>query len=81
MAFKAVPAESGVASSAAEERRVYQAIKRLLDVFGAVVGLILSSPILLLSAVLIKLDDRGPILHRRVVLARGGHFPPRSFEP
>ena len=34
--------------------------KRILDLGGAIVGLILSSPLLALLAVLVKLDSRGP---------------------
>ncbi len=40
----------------------YPLWKRSLDVAGAVVGLVLSSPIMLVSAILIKLTSRGPIL-------------------
>lgn len=38
------------------------AAKRSLDVIGATVGLIVSSPFLLIIAVLIKLTSRGPVL-------------------
>ena len=45
-----------------------QRLKRALDLFGAVVGGILISPLLLAIAVLIKLDSPGPVLfgHRRL---------------
>jgi exopolysaccharide biosynthesis polyprenyl glycosylphosphotransferase len=43
--------------------------KRLLDIFGAFVGLILLSPVLLALAILIKLSSRGPVLFRQL---RGG---------
>jgi exopolysaccharide biosynthesis polyprenyl glycosylphosphotransferase len=39
------------------------AMKRLLDGVGAAVGLILTSPLLLLIAVAIKLDSTGPVLY------------------
>jgi exopolysaccharide biosynthesis polyprenyl glycosylphosphotransferase len=39
-----------------------RALKRTLDLFGTVVGLVLLSPLLLTIAVLIKLESRGPIL-------------------
>ncbi|MEA3349281.1 MAG: sugar transferase, partial [Chloroflexota bacterium] len=35
--------------------------KRTLDIVGALVGLILSAPLLLLASIAIKLDSRGPI--------------------
>jgi len=37
--------------------------KRLMDVAGAAVGLVLVSPLLLLTAVLIKLDSPGPVFY------------------
>jgi exopolysaccharide biosynthesis polyprenyl glycosylphosphotransferase len=39
-------------------------VKRILDVTGAICGLILASPIIGAAALLIKLDDRGPVIHR-----------------
>lgn len=39
----------------------YEIAKRLLDIFGAVVGLVLFSPIMLLTAVYIKLVSPGPV--------------------
>jgi lipopolysaccharide/colanic/teichoic acid biosynthesis glycosyltransferase len=46
--------------------------KRLLDVVGAVVGLILLSPVFLIAAIAVKLDTPGPVIYRRRVMARGG---------
>lgn len=40
---------------------LYDFAKRFLDVLGAVVGLILFSPVLVISAILIKLTSEGPI--------------------
>ncbi len=37
------------------------ALKRGLDMFGALIGLILLSPLLVLTAILIKLESRGPV--------------------
>ena len=37
-------------------------IKRVVDVVGAVIGLLLASPVLLVAAVLIKVDSPGPVL-------------------
>ncbi len=39
----------------------YETAKRLLDIFGAVVGLVLFSPIMLLTAIYIKLISSGPV--------------------
>lgn len=50
----------------------YGPAKRLIDVVGATVGLLIVWPILLLCAVLIKLDSPGPVIHKRQWLGRGG---------
>jgi exopolysaccharide biosynthesis polyprenyl glycosylphosphotransferase len=41
-------------------------LKRSFDVLGATVGLVLLSPFLLLIALVIKLDSRGPVFFRQV---------------
>lgn len=40
-------------------------VKRLGDILISVVGLVLTSPILLLTAIAIHLEDRGPVLYRQ----------------
>ena len=45
--------------------------KRLLDLLGASLGLLLSSPLLLIAAVLIKLESRGPVIYRSIRIGRG----------
>lgn len=47
-------------------------LKRLLDIFGAIFGAILFSPILIGSAVLIKLTSPGPIFYIQHRLGRDG---------
>ncbi|MBK1813055.1 sugar transferase [Clostridium sp. YIM B02505] len=42
-------------------RIVYQSVKRILDILGALFGLIVASPVFLLTSILIKLDSKGPI--------------------
>jgi exopolysaccharide biosynthesis polyprenyl glycosylphosphotransferase len=55
------------------------AIKRLTDVAGAAVGLILLSPLLLGIAVAIKLDSPGPVFYRQWRVGRRGR-PFRMFK-
>jgi len=43
----------------------YRQLRRLLDVLLSVVGLVLSLPIMMFTAVAIRLDSRGPILYRQ----------------
>lgn len=47
-------------------------LKRCFDIFIAALLLILTSPIILLTAVFIKLEDRGPVFFRQKRLTIGG---------
>lgn len=52
---------------------VYLVLKRLIDIVGASLGLILASPIMLIVAILIKLEDpKGPIFFSQI---RNGAYP------
>jgi lipopolysaccharide/colanic/teichoic acid biosynthesis glycosyltransferase len=46
--------------------------KRFIDIVGAVTGLILLSPVLLIVAVIIRLDSAGPVLFRQLRMGHGG---------
>ncbi len=46
--------------------------KRFIDVVGGAAGLVLGSPLLLLAAILIKIESRGPIFYRSTRIGRGG---------
>jgi lipopolysaccharide/colanic/teichoic acid biosynthesis glycosyltransferase len=48
------------------------ALNRALDVAGASLGLALTSPLLAVAALAIKLDDGGPILYRQRRVGQGG---------
>jgi lipopolysaccharide/colanic/teichoic acid biosynthesis glycosyltransferase len=45
--------------------------KRLLDLLGASLGLLLSLPLLLIVALLIKLESRGPVIYKSIRVGRG----------
>ncbi len=45
-----------------QNRFLYSTSKRLLDIIGSLVGLILLSPILIITGILIKLESKGPII-------------------
>ncbi|WP_343288356.1 sugar transferase [Turicibacter bilis] len=52
---------------------VYLVLKRLMDIVGASLGLVLASPIMLIVAILIKLEDpKGPIFFSQI---RNGAYP------
>jgi exopolysaccharide biosynthesis polyprenyl glycosylphosphotransferase len=50
------------------------AIKTTMDYLGALTLLMLTLPLLVVLAVMIKRDSAGPILHRRRVVGRGGQL-------
>ena len=47
-------------------------MKRLVDLLGALLGLVLAAPALALAALAIKLEDRGPVLFRQKRVGRDG---------
>lgn len=47
-------------------------IKRLIDLFGSVIGSIIISPILIIIAVLIKITSKGPIFFKQKRLGKNG---------
>jgi exopolysaccharide biosynthesis polyprenyl glycosylphosphotransferase len=47
-------------------------LKRIIDVVGSVIGLVLTSPLMVLAALAIKLDSRGPVFFRQVRVGVGG---------
>jgi lipopolysaccharide/colanic/teichoic acid biosynthesis glycosyltransferase len=46
--------------------------KRGLDLAGALVGLVIGAPIMLIAAMCIKLESRGPVLYKSKRVGRGG---------
>ena len=55
--------------------KLIQMLKRLMDIAGGMIGLILSSPIMLVTAIAIKLDSPGPVLFKQTRVGQNGrHF-------
>src|ERR1700741_4549874 len=46
--------------------------KRLFDVVSAAAGLVVSSPLLAVAALAVKLEDRGPVLYRQTRVGKDG---------
>ncbi|GAB6137367.1 sugar transferase [Halanaerobaculum tunisiense] len=74
-------AESRVLAEAVEEESIedkaigeigYLAIKRLLDIVVSVVGLVVTLPIMLVTAIAIKLESPGPIIFSQTRLGKHG---------
>lgn len=47
-------------------------IKRIIDIFCSLILIIVTFPFMLLTALAVKLYDRGPVLYRQVRVTRGG---------
>ena len=48
--------------------------KRIFDIVGSFVGIIVTSPITILTAIAIKLDSRGPIIFKNERVGHEGNF-------
>ena len=51
----------------------YRIAKRLMDICIAAIGLLLSSPIVLVAMFFIMIDSRGPVLYKQKRVGRGGY--------
>jgi len=49
------------------------ALKRTIDIVGAIVGIIFSAPIMLIAAVAIKIDSPGPVIFKQTRVGQNGH--------
>ena len=54
----------------------HRILKRCMDVVGAILGLIISIPLMLFFGILIYLESPGPVLYRQIRMGRNG----RTFE-
>ncbi len=52
--------------------RTSLAIKRGIDLVGATIALLAFAPLMLVVAILVKVDSRGPVLYRQTRVGRGG---------
>ena len=53
-------------------RRGYLLAKRIVDILGALAGIIICLPIWVIAAILIKLDSRGPVLFWQIRVGENG---------
>ena len=54
---------------------MYQYIKRILDIILGIITLILLSPIMIITSVLIRIDSKGPIIFKQQRVGKDGkHF-------
>ncbi|PIE22029.1 MAG: capsular biosynthesis protein CpsE [Planctomycetota bacterium] len=60
-------------SSGFKKTRIVLSLKRLMDIAFAIIGLTLSMPVTIVTAIAIKLDSRGPVLLRQRRMGLDGH--------
>ena len=52
-----------------------RAAKRVMDIIGSTIGIILTSPIMLITAIAIKIDSKGPVIFKQTRVGQNGrHF-------
>jgi lipopolysaccharide/colanic/teichoic acid biosynthesis glycosyltransferase len=55
-----------------KKSRLYEISKRLLDIIGASLGIIVFTPLMTIASIAIKLDSKGPVLFAQRRCGRGG---------
>lgn len=45
-----------------EKSKQYYVLKRMIDIFGSVIGIILLSPIMVIVTIIIKMESKGPLI-------------------
>ena len=53
-------------------KRLYMYIKRIMDIVLSIIGLIILSPILLITSVAIKIDSKGPVIFKQDRIGKDG---------
>jgi len=53
-------------------RRTYAVLKRVLDIVGALIGLIVFSPLMLIVAIMVKLTSKGPVIYSQTRVGKDG---------
>jgi len=53
--------------------------KRIIDFLGSIVALIITSPLMLIIAILIKIDSKGPVIYRNIRIKNGDPFVTLKF--
>ncbi len=73
VARKAHPSQFGVGVLSAGAVRLDTAMRRRVDALLAAFGLLVVSPLLLVTAAAVKVTSRGPVLYKQVRAGRSGH--------
>ena len=54
------------------DKPVYEVVKRVFDIIFSIIGLVIASPIMLITAIAIKAEDGGPILFHEHCIGKNG---------
>ena len=57
--------EKTVVSEERDSKMVYNGVKRTIDIICSLLGLICLSPVLLVVAIIIKCDSKGPVIFKQ----------------
>ncbi len=57
-----------------EKNKGYFVVKRIIDIFGAIFGIIILSPIMIVVSILIKLESNGPIVFSQDRVGKNGRL-------
>ncbi|WP_394863807.1 exopolysaccharide biosynthesis polyprenyl glycosylphosphotransferase [Paraclostridium bifermentans] len=52
--------------------KIYNFIKRSFDIISSLIGLIIAKPIIIIFGILVKIEDKGPILYKQERLGKNG---------
>ena len=55
-----------------KSRFIYHSVKRVFDFLAATCGLIILSPLMLVIAILIKIEDHGPVFYKQIRVGKNG---------
>lgn len=66
--------EAKVKAETFDKKKSYYVIKRVIDIIGSLCGLILLSPVLLITAIAIKLDSKGPVFFIQGRVGKNGQI-------
>ena len=55
-----------------KSRFMYHSIKRIFDFMAAICGVIILSPVMLVIAIVIKVEDHGPVFYKQVRVGKNG---------
>ena len=55
-------------------REAYLRLKRFFDIIGALVGIVVTAPLMLLTALLVKLSSEGPVIYSQTRVGKDGRL-------